>query len=142
MAEPTITVPESYRPALNAIGVRITILADGDTKLTLQAGDEGAGPPPHSHPWDECFFVTKGAVEFTTGGKSVTCRAGSLVQVPGGTPHAFRFAAGGGEMLEITGAQSRALAMFAQLDREVPPGPPDLAKAAAVLGQHDVTLHL
>ena len=108
----------------------------------MQSGDEGTGPPPHSHDWDESFYVTKGRVEFTCGEETAMCTAGMLVHVPAGTVHAFHYGPGGGEILEITGKRSRAVSMFTALDREIPAGLPDVAKIIDVLGKHGVTVHL
>ena len=93
-----------------------------DQQITVQTGDEGTGPPPHSHDWDESFYVTKGHVEFTCTSETVMCAAGTLVDVPAGTVHAFSYGLGGGEMLEITGRRRNAVSMFAALDREIPSG--------------------
>lgn len=145
-SKPFILKPNDRSPALSVIGVQITALASEadmqDQQITLQSGDEGSGPPPHSHDWDESFYVTKGQVEFRCGGETAICPAGTLVHVPAGTVHAFSFGAGGGEMLEITGRRSNAVAMFTALDREIPPGPPDVAKVIQVLGEHGVRVHV
>jgi hypothetical protein len=61
------------------------------------------------------------------------CTAGTLVHVPVGTVHAFRYGPGGGEMLEITGKRSNAVQVFTTLDREIPPGPPDVPRVIQVL---------
>lgn len=119
--KPFIVGPDQRPPALNVMGARITVLAPemamSDMQLTYQSGDEGIGPPPHSHDWDETFFITKGEVLFTCGGNTSTCCAGSLVHVPGGTVHSFRFGPGGGEILEITGKGSNAIRMFTDMSR-------------------------
>lgn len=109
-----------------------------DQQITVQSGNEGTGPPPHSHDWDESFYVTNGQIEFMCGGENAICTAGSLVHVPAGTVHAFRYGQGGGEMLEITGRRSNAVQMFTALDREIPPGPPDVTKVIQVPGEHGV----
>lgn len=144
--KPFILKPDDRKAALNVVGVQITILAsDGviqDQQLTVQAGDEGAGPPPHSHDWDETFYVTRGQVEFVCGGEAATCTEGTLVHVPAGTVHAFSFGLGGGEMFEITGKKSNAAAMFTAMDRQIPPGPLDIKKAVDVLAENGVTVHL
>jgi len=61
---PFITAPEDYAPALDIVGEHVTVLASGEAtggyEIFLQRGSEGSGPPPHSHPWDESFFVVKG----------------------------------------------------------------------------------
>ncbi len=141
-----IITPSNRNAALNVIGVDVTVLVnDNDSvaqKITLQSGEEGAGPPPHNHPWDESFYVTKGKVQFTCNGQTTSCHEGTLVHVPAGTIHAFCFGEGGGEMIEITASNSKAIQMFSALDREIPPGPPDVPKVIEVVGEYDVKLHL
>lgn len=141
-----VVTPNDRSMPLNVIGVTVTVLVSDDAskapKITLQSGGEGAGPPPHSHPWDESFYVTKGQVQFTCGGQTSTCLPGTLVHVPGGTVHAFSFGPGGGEMLEVTAKEGKAIQMFSALDREIPPGPPDVPKVVEVAGRYGVTFHL
>jgi hypothetical protein len=40
----------------------------GSYEIFRQAGPEGAGPPPHSHPWEEAFYVIAGQVTFGVDG--------------------------------------------------------------------------
>ena len=138
--------PADRKPSLTVVGAQIAVLASGpdieDQQFTVQSGDDGIGPPPHSHDWDESFYVTKGQVVFTCAGETSTCTAGTLVHVPAGTVHAFRFGPGGGEMLEITGKRSNAVSLFTALDREIPPGPPDVARVIQVFGQNGVKVHI
>jgi quercetin dioxygenase-like cupin family protein len=139
-----VVKPSDRSPALNVVGVKVTILVSDAVsptqQITLQSGDEGAGPPPHSHPWEESFFVTKGQVNFTCGGQTTTCSAGTLIRVPADTVHAFSFGPDGGEMLEVTGQGSKAVQMFLALDREIPPGPPDVNKVANVGGKYGLAI--
>ena len=44
---------------------------------------------------DESFFVVKGEVAFGIGAESTTASAGTLVHLPSGTVHWFRFGKGG-----------------------------------------------
>ncbi|MCS5699510.1 cupin domain-containing protein [Cyanobium sp. FGCU-52] len=145
-SKPFVVRPADRKPALTVVGTQVTVLASGsdtqDQQITVQLGDEGTGPPPHSHPWEESFYVTKGQVEFTCGGETTKCTAGTLVHIPAGTVHAFSYGPGGGEMLEITGRRSKAISMFTALDREVPPGSPDVAKVIQVAGEYDVKFHI
>lgn len=140
-----VVKPGDRSPALNVIGVKVTVLVSDEVsqaqQITLQSGDEGAGPPPHSHHWDESFYVTKGQVQFTCSGQTTTCLPGTLVHVPAGTIHAFSFGPGGGEMLEVTGTGSKAIQMFSALDREIPPGPLDVAKVIQVVGEYGAAVH-
>lgn len=141
-----VVKPEDRNTALRVIGTNVTVLVSErdsrEQQITLQSGEEGRGPPPHSHGWDESFYVTKGHVHFTCAGQTTVCSAGTVVHVPAGTIHAFSYGAGGGEILEFTGAGSKAIQMFSALDREIPPGPPDVPKAVQVAGAFGVTFHI
>ena len=145
-AEPLIASTGDDDAPLSVVDMSITVLADrsrtNGQEFTYQTGEEGMGPPSHSHDWDESFFVTRGSVEIEAGGRTVLCTAGTLAYVPAGTIHAFRFGPGGGEMLEITGERSRAVDMFTDLGREIPTGPPDVDKVVTVMGRNGATVHL
>lgn len=136
--------PAHYAAPLQAIGVQITVLASRaqtqSHEVTLQEGPEGAGPPPHRHAWDESFYVLRGSVDCVVGDRSIRATPGCFVHVPAGTVHAFRFCSEGGAMLEIAGQGASATALFMRLDRDIPPGPPDLSLVAAILRDHGVTL--
>jgi quercetin dioxygenase-like cupin family protein len=133
--KPFVVAPEDYTPALNIVGEHVTVLASGEAtegyEVFLQRGLEGSGPPPHSHPWDESFFVVNGAIDFGIGAESTTALAGTLVHLPAGTVHWFRFGRGGGEMVSIT-SRLGASKMFTDFAREVAPINPDLGKLAEV----------
>lgn len=144
--KPFVVKPDSYGPALNVVGTDVTVLAaKKDTngpEFTFQSGAEGMGPPPHSHDWDEAFFVVKGCVKIVCDGKNETCEPGTLVFVPAGIVHSFQYGPGGGEMLEITGAGSGAAQVFTALDAEVPPGPLDAKKIVGVMNENGVAVHI
>ena len=142
--QPFIVGPKDYDPALSVLGAQITVLASNTKtfgyEITLQAGEEGVGPPPHSHDWDESFFVLEGQVEFVLKSGSVVCKAGTLVHVPADTVHSFRFCAGGARMLEITGQGGRATQMFKSVSNEFPAEPTDIPQLVNVLQQNGVTV--
>lgn len=137
--KPFVVAPKDYAPALNIVGEQVTVLASGERtegyEVFLQRGPEGSGPPPHSHPWDESFFVLKGQIEFGIGSESMSATPGTLVHLPAGSIHWFRFGVGGAEMLSMT-SRLGASQMFADLAREVAPVNPDVAKLAEVGGRH------
>ncbi len=131
MREPiVVSKPTASRP-LNVVGEQITVLASGaqtgSYEIFHQDGPEGSGPPPHSHPWDEAFYVTRGEIMFGIGDKEMVASAGTLVHLPAGTTHWFRFGKGGGEMVSVTSREG-ASHMFTDFDREIAPDNPDLAK--------------
>ena len=81
-----VLTPEQHEPALNVVGTKVTVLAANAATqsygITLQQGEEGTGPPPHSHDWDEAFYVLRGEILFQCDGKPYACRVGTLVHVP------------------------------------------------------------
>jgi quercetin dioxygenase-like cupin family protein len=52
--------------------------------------DQGASIPLHTHPIEEGFVVTEGAVTIQLGEETITATAGSVVRIPPGVPHALR----------------------------------------------------
>ena len=118
-----VLTPGIYPKPLSVVGIDITVLASADTtqghEITLQQGNAGSGPPLHSHPWDECFFILKGEVEFTVDDRTVKALPGTLCYLPAGTPHGFQVKADGSTMLEFTGQGSKSTQMFTSMDREV-----------------------
>lgn len=143
--KPFVVCPTERGRALNVVGCGITVLASneqtGSYEITFQAGPEGAGPPLHSHPWDEAFFVVQGQVQFVLDGKALNAVSGTLVHIPADTTHGFQFGPGGGQMLEMTGSGGAATKMFRALDAEVPAGPPDMHFLTDLLARHYVSLH-
>lgn len=142
MPEPfVVTHANSPRP-LNVVGEKVTVLASGDQtggyEVFLQDGPPQSGPPPHSHPWDETFYVMKGDVQFSIGGEPQLATPGTLVHLPAGTVHWFRCGDEGALMLSVT-SRKGASQVFAALDREVPPGPPNVSKIIQVISANGVT---
>lgn len=142
--QPFVVTPEDYARALNVVGEKITVLASNTAtqgyEIFLQQGEEGTGPPPHSHNWDESFYVVKGKVELSFAGQTVMALPGTLVHLPANTVHSFRFGAGGAEMISVTGQSSLASQLFTNIDKEIPPGPPDIPKLIVVAQENGVTI--
>jgi quercetin dioxygenase-like cupin family protein len=142
-SRPFVVTPQEVAP-IDVLGVRITVLAANTAthgyEITLQEGDDGAGPPPHSHDWDESFYVLRGHVEIVCEGARCTLEPGSLVHVPRGTVHGYRFLAGGGAMLEVSSQGGRATQMFRNVGKEFPCVGGDLPKLPALLLENGVRL--
>ena len=95
-ASPFFVRKSDYAQSLNVVGEHITVLASGQRtgnyEVFIQEGPEGSGPIPHTHPWDESFFVIRGEVEFSLGDDAASVAAvGTLVHVPAGAKHWFRW---------------------------------------------------
>jgi quercetin dioxygenase-like cupin family protein len=134
-----VVAPEDRPRSLSVLGEQVTVLASGEQtgsfELFFQAGPEGSGPLPHSHPWDEAFYVLRGEIHFEVAGASRTAGAGATVFVPAGTVHCFKLGAGGAEAVSITSGAGAA-AMFTQLDAEISPDSPDLGKLMTIALTH------
>lgn len=121
---------------------KITILVDhsqtGSYEIYVHDAAEGAGPPPHAHPWDEAFYVIKGTVDFVCGDIAKEVGPGQFVHVPAGRVHSFRYASPIAQILGVT-STAGAAAMFTAVDKECS-GPAGLNKIAAVLKRFRVDL--
>jgi len=142
--EAFVVASNHYPRPLAVVGEHITVLASnaqtGGYEIFLQSGTEGSGPPPHSHPWDESFYVLAGEIAFDIGPDSCRAGPGTLLHVPGGSMHSFRFAAGGGKMLSMT-SEAGAARMFAEIDREIARDRPDLEKLIEIGKRHRLSIH-
>jgi quercetin dioxygenase-like cupin family protein len=140
MQQPVVIDPDHVPRALNVVAEKVTVLVSaaqtGSYEIFHQVGLEGSGPPPHSHPWDEAFYVLRGMIAFGAGKKEFVAGPGTFVHLPAKTTHWFRFGEGGGEMLSVTSCEG-ASRLFADIDREVSqetPGPSKLIEIAARYG--------
>ena len=143
IAKAFFVTPKNYARPLNVVGEHITVLASGAAtggyEIFLQAGPEGSGPVPHSHPWDESFYVTNGEVDFIIGSDAtVAALPGTLVHIPAGTNHWFRWRAGGGAMISIT-SRLGASSMFSEIDQLIAPDKPDVEKLIEIAMRHGLT---
>jgi quercetin dioxygenase-like cupin family protein len=144
MSEPIVITAEHAPAPLKVVGEEITVLASGEQtgsyEIFRQRGPEGSGPPPHSHPWDEAFYVIEGQVSFGIGDdQDLVAETGTLVHVPGGTTHRFCFGPGGGAMISIT-SRAGASAFFTQVDAEVSAGNPDLGALIGIATAHGLSV--
>ena len=146
MPKPLVIFPKQYPEPLKIVGEGITILASKNTthgyEIFLQEGPEGSGPPPHSHDWDESFYVIKGNIEFGYDKEREVAIPGTLVHIPAGTVHWFCFKEMGSQMLSITGQTSNAAGFFTDLAEEIPSGLPELDKLQVVAERHGVKFHM
>lgn len=143
-----IITRQADRQPLKALGEQISVLADGERTGSLevffQEGLEGAGPPPHAHPWDEAFFVVEGVLTLTLVDQQQVhaLKQGDFIHIPAGTFHAFQL---GPETRFISmTSHPGAAELFRDADREVggqQGDEVDFGKVVEVLARHDVDLH-
>ncbi len=141
MKQPIILSADEAPIPLEVGGFQITVLASADQtdgyELFHIVGPEGTGPGPHYHAWDESFFVLSGSVHCGVGDQETLARPGTLIHVPGGSTHWFRFSEGGGEFFSIT-SHGNASKMFQAFNQGINWADPDrkaLMALAASYGQ-------
>lgn len=140
MTDPLIYTADDRPEAMDVIGEKLTILASAKQtagyEIFYQDGKVGHGPPPHHHAWDEAFFVVKGKIDFGVDDRELTATPGTLVHIPGGSVHWFKFVEDG-EMLSITGPGSGAAPFFTQIHETVD-GPDDIENLIKAGEDHKV----
>ncbi|MCF2150452.1 cupin domain-containing protein [Desmonostoc muscorum LEGE 12446] len=48
------------------------------------------GPPLHTHPWEEAFYILEGEIDIQVGTETILASPGSFVNIPHNAPHAFK----------------------------------------------------
>lgn len=138
-SEPTITSTPAGEGSLYLIGPEmVTIKVSGaeteGTHLVVEvATPAGGGPPLHTHPAKEIFFVLEGEFEFPTlrDGRQVTtlASAGDVVRIPGGIPHTYHnVGSGTGRLLGVLSPAAEMEGFFKEAgilveDKAHPPAP-------------------
>jgi quercetin dioxygenase-like cupin family protein len=90
-----------------AVTIKMSGAETEGTHLVIEvATPAGGGPPLHTHPAQEIFFVLEGEFAFPTvrDGQTVTTRgsAGAVVYIPGGIPHTYHnVGSGRGRLLGV-----------------------------------------
>jgi quercetin dioxygenase-like cupin family protein len=122
---------------LNVLGAQVRFLCEAEStngawSVMTVTLPEHAGPPPHTHTWDEAYFITEGDVQFTLGDRRFTASAGDFVYTPGGVLHGFQGASAQPAHVLIFDAPAHAGAFFKRVDREVKDLPRDLPKVLEI----------
>lgn len=121
---------ETLRPMLtNAMGSAVEIF---DTR-----GPADAGPPLHTHAWEEIYVVLEGELDVTVAGKTSRLRAGGYAHVPANTPHGYRNVTEAHFLTIVT--KGNAAKFFKQVSTEVEMSPPDIAGVLRVGASHGIT---
>lgn len=137
MQTPSMFVKSQHVQPLHVLGTEVRFLCEAHStnsvwSLMEVALPQDAGPPAHTHRWDEAYFITEGDVEFTVGEQRFTATAGDFVYTPGSVVHGFRGASQRPARVLIFDAPAHAGAFFRRVDREVKELPRDLAKVLEI----------
>ncbi len=123
---------ETLRPLLtNAMGSPIEIF---DTR-----GPTDAGPPPHTHAWDEFYVVLDGELEVRLDDSEPQRLAkGGAVHIPAGTVHSYRNVNDDTHFLTIV-TKGNADKFFHDVAANVEMSPPDMSEVIRVGASHGIT---
>lgn len=118
----------------------------GDYAMIYGVVAPGGGPPLHSHPTNETFFVVSGEIEFTQrtdrGTSSFRGGPGAIAHAPAGVPHRFENVAGNRSAMLITVAPEM-VDFLKELGASFPPGAePDMEKMLDIHARYQIeTFH-
>jgi quercetin dioxygenase-like cupin family protein len=143
MSKQAVVVRQGEGEVLNVLGAQLKFLCAGDKtgkawslmEVTLP---KRSGPPPHSHPWDEAYYVMEGEVRFVLAGQEQLVKAGDFVYAPGGTVHGFHGDSESPARVLIFDAPAHSEAFFRDLDKEVREMPRDIEKVPQIGNRHQV----
>lgn len=95
-SQPAIDLPADRATAVSGLvevaegAIVSRVLArTGGGNVTLFAFDRGQGLSEHTAPFDALVLVVDGALDLSIGGVGVHARAGEIVRMPAGVPHAL-----------------------------------------------------
>ena len=136
---------EAYQIGPELVTLKVVGSESNNHYLVIQVETPpGGGPPLHTHPSDEVFFVVEGEFEFPTvvDGEphSVAATAGQTVHIPGSAPHTYRNVGDGyGTLIGVLSPGDEMEGFFREggvlyLDRPARPGldsAPDIPRMMA-----------
>lgn len=140
---PATIVKAGERPALNILGMPMTLLCEADEtggnwSLFEEQVPLGMGPPPHRHDWDEAYYILEGEVDFEVDGEPVKSAKGDFNYLPRNTVHGFRGASESPARVLIFAAPAHGSDFFRELNEEVRALPEDGAKIAQIGERHGI----
>ena len=130
--QPLVVTSQDVKP-LHGLGTEVRFLCEAQStnnawSLMELVVPQNSGPPPHNHDWDEDYYITEGAVEFTVGQEQFTATAGDFAYTPAGLVHGFRGASAQPSRMLILDVPAHAGAFFRLVGREVKDLPLDLSR--------------
>jgi mannose-6-phosphate isomerase-like protein (cupin superfamily) len=140
---PATIVKAGERPALNILGMPLTMLCEaGETGGSWSLFEEevplGMGPPPHRHDWDEAYYILDGEIDFEVDGDPVKSSPGDFNYFPRGTVHSFKGASSSPAKVLIFAAPAHGTEFFRELNDEVHSLAEDGAKIPEIGRRHGI----
>ncbi|MGB6153113.1 MAG: cupin domain-containing protein [Pricia sp.] len=114
--------------------------ADTDNQIVEWVNEvsPGVGIPPHIHTKeDEIFRVLKGQVELTVGDTTTVLKEGDVAFAPKNVMHAWKIVGSENASMSTSAFPAGVEHMFSELN-DLPPGPPDFEKVAAICEKYGI----
>lgn len=141
--------PLDGQPELCVLDDRLRVLAtleqtSGQYEMFLVEGPCDSGPPPHSHPWEEAFYVIEGELYVQIGETAAHVMQGAYVRIPENATHTFRVTSAKARFLALTlcskDGEFSAERFFRAMHSEIPHLPPSFDAVAAVAERNGVKI--
>jgi mannose-6-phosphate isomerase-like protein (cupin superfamily) len=101
------------------------------------SGSANSGPPPHTHPWEEGYYILAGEVEVLVGEEVMLATPGYFIHIPANTVHTFNIKSPQAKFLFWV-SDDKAEKFFAEIDKEVKELPPNMEKLMTIAQKHQV----
>jgi mannose-6-phosphate isomerase-like protein (cupin superfamily) len=141
-------LPSRGGRAIGAIGLNITMKADGKSTHDAYSMFEYAippetdGPPPHVHTReDESFIAIAGRLDVHLGGEDFTIEHGDYLFLPRDVVHAFRNPYSE-ESRVVSVVSPAGLERYYQALADMPPGPKDISVMKGIMADFGIELQL
>lgn len=141
-------LPSREGRAIAAIGLGITVKADGKSTrdaysmFEYTVPPETSGPPPHLHTReDESFICLAGKLDVSLGGEEFTIGHGDFLFLPRDVVHAFRnpYAE---ETRVVSVVSPAGLERYYQALADMPPGPKDMTLMKSIMADFGIELQI
>lgn len=145
LQRPFVLAPEEGKKFSVLDSVFTTKATGEDTKgawtLYEITDTAGNGPPLHTHPWDEAFYILEGELEIQIGTKTIVATPGYFINIPGETAHAFKILSASAKFIALL-SPAQATQFYEEMGQFVSSMPPDMEKFQAIADKYDVCLIL
>ena len=109
---------------------------NADWSLFEMSVPEKSGPPLHSHPWDEAYYLLSGELAFEVDGVPYRLRAGDYLNIAAGTPHTLCGVSATPTRVLVWAFPGGMEEFFRELNSEIKSMPEDLPKVLDIAAKH------
>ena len=128
---------ESLRVLADTIVCKQTDKAlNADWSLFEMTVPEQSGPPLHSHPWDEAYYLLSGELAFEVDGVPYRLQAGDYLNIAAGTPHTLVGMSQTPTRVLVWASPGGMESFFRELHTEIKAMPEDLPKVLDIAAKH------